>query len=298
MRYPKNADIAQALNRIADLLEAQGANPFRVSAYRRAAKRINAQEQDVAARILSNVDDDLETLPDIGRRIAGTIREFVQTGRIAFLDHLEGQVEPERLFMTVPNIGRKLARRIHHALDIDTLEELEMKAHSGLLQHVLGIGPNTEEAIRDSVGAMLNRVTRRRTFADRGTGKDIPLISKRVSAEKPSVKAILDVDAEYRRKADKDELKRIAPRRFNPDARAWLPILHTDRDGWEFTAAFSNTARAHELGRTHDWVVIYGYRDGEETQHTVVTEQRGPLAGRRVVRGRESECRRYYEQPS
>ena len=60
MRYPKNADIAQALNRIADLLEVQGANPFRVSAYRRAAKRINSQEQDVAVRILSKADDDLK----------------------------------------------------------------------------------------------------------------------------------------------------------------------------------------------------------------------------------------------
>ena len=296
MRYPKNADIAQALNHIADLLEVQGANPFRVNAYRRAAKRINAQEQDVAARISSNADDDLESLPDIGRRIAGTIREFVHSGRIGLLDHLEGQVEPERLFMTVPNIGRKLAKRIHHALDIDTLEELEMKAHSGLLQQVHGIGPNKEAAIRDSVGAMLNRFTRQRIFVDRGARKDIPLSSKRLSIEKPSVGTILNVDAEYRRKADKDELKRIAPRRFNPDAEAWLPILHTERDGWEFTATFSNTARAHELSKTSDWVVIYGYRDGEETQHTVVTEQRGSLAGRRVVRGRESECWRYYEQ--
>ena len=50
--------------------------------------------------------------------------------------------------MTVPNIGRKLARRIHHALDIDTLEELEMKAHAGLLQQVKGIGATKEEAIR------------------------------------------------------------------------------------------------------------------------------------------------------
>jgi hypothetical protein len=292
MRYPKNTDIAHALTRIAELLEVQGANPFRVNAYRRAARRINEQEQDVAVRVLSREDDFLEDLPDIGQRIAGVVREFVHSGRIGLLDNLEGQIEPERIFMTVPNIGKKLAKRIHHELDIDTLADLEIKAHAGLLQQVKGIGATKEEAIRDSVGAMLNRFTRQRTFVDRGASKDNPKASIRMSTEKPSVEAILSVDAEYRRRARKGELKRIAPRRFNPDASAWLPIMHTERDGWEFTANYSNTARAHELNRTGDWVVIYGYRDGEETQHTVVTEQRGVLAGRRVVRGRESECRR------
>ena len=59
---------------------------------------------------------------------------------------------------------------------------------------------------------------------------------------------------------------------------------------------YSNTARAHELGKTDDWVVIYYEQDGEEDQCTVVTETRGPLAGRRVVRGREQECREYYRR--
>ena len=52
---------------------------------------------------------------------------------------------------------------------------------------------------------------------------------------------------------------------------------------------FSNTARAHQLGRTGDWVVVYAARDGHEDQCTVVTEYQGPRAGRRVVRGREEE---------
>ena len=67
------------------------------------------------------------------------------------------------------------------------------------------------------------------------------------------------------------------------------------RGEWHFTVLFSNTARAHELGRTRDWVVIYFYDDQhEEGQHTVVTETRGPLLGQRVVRGRELECGRHY----
>ena len=87
------------------------------------------------------------------------------------------------------------------------------------------------------------------------------------------------------------DLPNIAPRRFNPSGEAVLPILHTERGDWHCTALFSNTARAHELGRTRDWVVIYFHHDsGPEGQRTVVTETRGPHAGHRTVRGREAEC--------
>jgi hypothetical protein len=66
---------------------------------------------------------------------------------------------------------------------------------------------------------------------------------------------------------------------------------------WHFTALFSNTATAHQLGRTRDWVVIHFYDDDHaERQRTVVTEVRGALRGRRVVRGREPECRACYER--
>jgi len=102
---------------------------------------------------------------------------------------------------------------------------------------------------------------------------------------------LLEVDREYRDRAERGALPTIAPRRFNPSGEPWLPVLHTERADWHFTALFSNTARAHELGRTRDWVVIYFSQDsGPEGQRTVVTESRGPLAGRRVVRGREAEC--------
>jgi hypothetical protein len=79
----------------------------------------------------------------------------------------------------------------------------------------------------------------------------------------------------------------------------WSQLLHTQRDAWHFTVLFSNTARAHELHRTHDWVVMYFYEnDHQEGQRTVVTETHGPLLGKRVVRGREAECRTYYATPT
>ena len=91
-------------------------------------------------------------------------------------------------------------------------------------------------------------------------------------------------------------MRKIAPKRFNRKAEAWLPILHTTRGKWHFTALFSNTARAHELRKVQDWVVIYFHSDsGGEAQRTIVTETRGPLAGQRVVRGRERECLSAYE---
>jgi putative hydrolase len=58
---------------------------------------------------------------------------------------------------------------------------------------------------------------------------------------------------------------------------------------------YSNTAQAHQLNRTRDWVVLFHYDDEHaEGQHTIVTETHGPLTGRRVVRGREPECRAFY----
>lgn len=110
----------------------------------------------------------------------------------------------------------------------------------------------------------------------------------------PGVDLLLDIDREYREKGRAGLLPRIAPRRFNPEGKAWLPVLHTRFGPRQFTALFSNTGRAHELHRTYDWVVIfYSDPDGEEGQATVVTERRGALTGQRVVRGREPECARY-----
>ena len=114
----------------------------------------------------------------------------------------------------------------------------------------------------------------------------------RRTQQRPPVSLLLDVDRKYRERAGLGELRKIAPKRFNPTREAWLPILHTRREGWEFTALFSNTRLAHELGRTADWVIVYYHTNSSpEGQCTIVTETHGPLAGRRVVRGREKECR-------
>ena len=116
---------------------------------------------------------------------------------------------------------------------------------------------------------------------------------ERENTEQVPVEELLDVDGEYRRLAAKGRLPRIAPRRFNPTGEAWLPILHTQRGTRHYTALFSNTAHAHELGTTHDWVVIYR-DDDDHGRWTVITSQYGKLRGHRIVRGHERECARYY----
>ena len=280
-----NADVADALERVGDLLEAQGANPFRVRAWRRAADTVRGCPRPLARTLDAEGRGALLALPGIGESLASAIEELVHTGRLAMLERLEGQVSPEDLFTTVPGIGETLARRLHAELGLETLEDLELAAHDGRLAAMSAFGPRRTRLVRETLAAMLGRSTRRRARRLRAEETQSGV------ALRPPVEAILAVDEEYRRKAEAGELRRIAPRRFNPGREAWLPVLHAERDGWSFTALYSNTARAHELGTTHDWVVVYFERDGHEDQCTVVTERTGPRAGRRVVRGREAECR-------
>jgi DNA polymerase (family 10) len=295
---PTNEEIADLLERVAALLEAQDASPYRTNAYRRAARTVARAAASVSEMARGEDGGQLEDLPDIGKSIGGAIREFVKRGRLGLLERLEGQVSPEDLFTTVPGIGDELAKRIHTTLHIETLEDLELAAHDGRLSTVQGLGVRRVDAIRNSVAAILASSSRRRARKIRHLAMDHHATGHPPRLVPPSVATLLAVDEEYRRKAQAGDLKTIAPRRFNPDRKPWLPILHTERESYHFHAMFSNTARAHELGKTGDWVVIFFERDGLEDQSTVVTEHHGTLDGRRVVRGREPECAEHYGRQS
>jgi hypothetical protein len=296
-----NPEIAEALDRVADLLEAQEANRYRVRAYRAAAETIRRHEISLADLVEEGGVEAVDALPTIGRTIASNVAELVHRGGLSLLDRLEGEVSPERLLTTVPGIGPKLATRIHDELAVDTLEELEVAAHDGRLEALAGFGPRRARAVRESLASILGRSSRHRARRAAWLEKRFETGSESGSRRtdvlpRPDVEMLLAIDEEYRNAAARGALRRIAPRRLNPSGEAWLPILHVERDGWDVTALFSNTARAHELGRTRDWVVIYYAHDGDEGQCTVVTERRGDLRGRRVIRGREPECRTYYAQ--
>ena len=268
------------LAQAADLLEQQGASPFRVTAYRRASETVSRLSQDIRELVVAEGSAGLVKLPNIGKGIASAIQELLTTGSWTQLERLRGTLDPLQLFQTVPGIGPRTAEQIHETLHIDTLEALEAAAWDGRLKTVRGMGERRITGIRNALTALLGRTRRPPRLA---------------AGNEPSVMTLLEVDAEYRRQAEQGSLPLIAPRRFNPDGKAWLPILHSHRDTWHFTVLYSNTARAHELKRTRDWVVVYFYDDHhQEGQCTVVTETRGPLTGQRVVRGRELECRDYY----
>ena len=284
-RRTTNGSIADELNQIADLLEAQEANHFRVQAYRDAAEAVRTAKEPLADLVHEEGEKGLQALPHIGRGIARIIKTIVQTGHSAVLERLQGESAPGVLFTQIPGIGEELAQRLVEDLGVATFEELEQAAHNGRLQQLEGFGPKRVRNIRVSLAGMLSQTARRRAHG----GAERP---------QPTVAELLAVDSSYRKKAKAGQLRKIAPKRFNPEGKAWLPILHTEQEGWEFTALYSNTARAHELHKTDDWVVLYYERDGQEDQATAVTETRGPLKGKRVIRGRETESQRYYESDS
>ena len=290
-KKPTKQEIASLLDKIADHLEAGGDNPFRIQSYRDGANTIRATDAPVVQMAAEEDVAGLKELPNIGEGLARVIIEYVNTGRSSLLADLQGETSPADLFQQVPGIGAELAERIVSELKIDTLEALEQAAHDGRLEKIEGFGPRRVQNVQAGLAGLLSRPALRRGRRAAAGQKS------KEAADRPSVETLLAIDADYRRRAAAGELERIAPKRFNPENLAWLPIMHDRRDGWKFTVLFSNTANAHEQGKTRDWVVIYykPEKDGNERQNTVVTETSGPLAGKRVVRGREAETRRYYQ---
>ncbi len=288
--HPANENIVEQLDQIAQLFELQEqANPFRVQAYRRAAGEVQDMNQSVLDVLEKEGSEGLEKIPNIGSSLAGVIVEIAHTGKSSLLQRLQAEVRPAEVFETVPGIGEELAQRIVSHLDITTLEELEQAAHDGRLARVPGFGEQRVRSVQVGLAGLLSPAAQRR--AHRAQQDETG-----AAVSEPPIGLLLEIDSKYRKGADEGKLRKIAPKRFNPDNEAWLPILTTDREDWHFTALYSNTKRAHDLDKTDDWVVIYYKENGEEGQVTVVTATQGELEGKRVIRGREGECRRYYQR--
>jgi len=275
-----NQQIASSLEEISRILAEQGANRFRVQAYVHAADALRTMQEPVSELLAREGLEGLEKIPGVGDTIAHVIRDTVLHGRSGMLERLRGDSDPIAQLASVPGIGTRTAWRLHEELGIETLQELEAAAHDGRLENLAGIGQKRLAGIRDTLAQRLGRLPR-------------PPSSSPLSTE-ATIAEILDVDREYRADAGLGKIKRIAPKRFNPTGEAWLPVLHTTRGPRHYTAFFSNTARAHEFGRTHDWVIIFYDENGTERQCTVITSTFGPCKGRRIVRGREAECESFY----
>ncbi|MBK8503865.1 MAG: DNA-binding protein [Saprospiraceae bacterium] len=286
VRNPLNEGIYRLLNQIADLLELQEASAFRINAYRNASTEIAKMPDDLQFMARKGQVKQLESLPAIGRSIANIIVDYYRSGHSRYLNRLQGEVSFEQVLERIPGIGPALAQRILGTLEIDTLEELEQATYDGRLTSVPGFGEARLQLVQMALHGLLDRRKHwQSSFEIRG------------KIDKPKINILFEIDKDYRQLDVENKLQRIAPKRFNPGKKAWLPIYHTDRDGWHFTVLYSNTARAHQLHKQIDWVIIYYQKDSVEGQVTVVTETRGPLKGKRVVRGDEEDSEKYYSLP-
>ena len=277
-----NRSVAGRLDEIAELLESKDANPFRVRAYRNAAQTIRGLDRPLAEFLTSDGAAGLTGLAGIGESIARTVERLVSTGDDPLLTRLRGRSQTEAVLATVAGVGPKTAARLRAELGIETLPDLELAAYDGRLACLPGIGRKRLRAIRESLAGRF----RPRPY--------VPIADAAAPVWQPPIDELLSIDEEYRRKADTGRLVQVSPTRFNPTGQAWLPILRTRREGRRYTALYSNTPRAHDLGTTHDWVVIYGGAAGCRGQWTVVTSHQGVTKGMRIVRGREAECEAHY----
>jgi predicted flap endonuclease-1-like 5' DNA nuclease len=270
------------------LLESQGANPFRAHAYSHAGEIVSAFPTQLSSIITERGGDALQELPGIGKSLAKSVERLVMTGRLPLLERLRGEAEPETVLATIGGIGPVLSKRLKDELGVTTLPDLEKALSGGKLAKLPGFGEKRVRMIRESLSGRL-----RKEEDATVRGRDALGDTRQISDE-PSVAILLDIDYEYRHRVKRGDLPRITPKKFNPTREAWLPILHTQRDGQHYTALYSNTARAHSLGVTRDWVVMYrDERDGDG-QWTAITSGYGALRGKRIIRGREVECREYY----
>lgn len=146
-----NSEIAASFDHVADLLEYQGGNVFRVRAYRNAARMIGSLVESLAS-VRTDPHRRLTDLEGVGADLAGKIETLLDTGRLPLLDELRREV-PAAAFelMRVPGLGPKKVKTLVDELGIDSLDALERACHDGRVQHVKGFGAKTQAAILDNI---------------------------------------------------------------------------------------------------------------------------------------------------
>ncbi len=148
----QNSDVSDIFNKMADLLEIEGANPFRVRAYRNASRAVSSLPRSVSDMLESG--EDLTDLPGIGKDLAGKIKEIVETGSLALFEELKGKT-PSGLsqLMKVEGLGPKRVRALNRNLGVTSLKELEEAARTGKVRELDGFGEKTEQKILEELEA-------------------------------------------------------------------------------------------------------------------------------------------------
>jgi DNA polymerase (family 10) len=145
-----NEDIATVFDEIADLLEIEGDNPFRIRAYHNGARTLRELGRDV--RTLVDQGADLTRLVGIGKNLASKIQEIIDTGHCSTLDKLRRQLPADLThLLKLPGLGPKRVHALYHELDIHTDEQLERAARDGLIRQLPGFGEKTEARILEAL---------------------------------------------------------------------------------------------------------------------------------------------------
>ena len=154
-----NATIASIFEEIADLLDIQGANPFRVRAYRNASRTIGELGTDVKTLLERGTAP--TDIPGIGEDLARKINEILATGKCNFLERLRKEVPPAITeLLKIPGLGPKRVKTLWHDLDIQTLEQLMRAAKDGRIRELPGFGDKTEQHILEAAQAHLSQAHR------------------------------------------------------------------------------------------------------------------------------------------
>ncbi|NNL31068.1 MAG: DNA polymerase/3'-5' exonuclease PolX [Gemmatimonadetes bacterium] len=146
----QNLDVARTLTTLADLLEIQGANPFKIRAYRNAVNTVNSLSRPLT--VMVDKGEDLTELPGIGKSVATDITELLETGKVNRLEALTEEF-PETLveLMRLDGVGPKKARKLYDVLDVETVDDLERELDAGRVETLEGFGKKSAEKVRRAI---------------------------------------------------------------------------------------------------------------------------------------------------
>ncbi|MEQ8856134.1 DNA polymerase/3'-5' exonuclease PolX [Gimesia sp.] len=161
----QNAEIARQFEELADLLEIQGANPFRLRAYRNAARTISGLPDSIQ-EIVHNDPKELQELPGIGKDLAEKIQTIVESSTLPQLEELKEQIPPDVVRMLdIPGIGPKKVAFLFSELNIHSLDDLKAAAENGVIAEQKGFGKKTEQIILEGL-EQLNQIGDRVRLAE------------------------------------------------------------------------------------------------------------------------------------
>jgi DNA polymerase (family X) len=202
---PRNVDVAEQLELLADLLEIEGEASFRVLAYRRAAVRIRETAGSVAELALAGRAKELQ---GIGKTIEEKIVQVVEDGEMHALTKRKKIIPPEVVsFMRLPGLGPKTAARIWQELGVTTIEELKRAAEQEQLRTLAGLGAKTEERILKALAEKKEEPSDRRLLGD-GLGPLLAVVD--VLQEHPAAVKVSEAGSARRRKETFRDLDIIA----------------------------------------------------------------------------------------